>query len=46
MELQTYWQNFFDGLPPDFLYRARPMLAEGWGDSPAMADELDALIAN
>lgn len=40
----NYWQKFLDSLSPDSPYRERPMLAEGWGDSPAMADDLGALI--
>ncbi len=43
--IQTCWQKFLDSLPADSPYRAWPMIAEGWGDSPAMADELGALIA-
>ena len=39
-----YWQKFLSSLPADSPYRARMYLAEGWGDSPAMADELGALI--
>jgi len=41
----AYWQNFLDSLPADSPYRSRPYEAEGWGDSPEMADELGALIA-
>ncbi len=46
MELQAYWQKFLDSLPPDSPWRKQSMLAEGWGDSPVMADELGALIAS
>jgi len=44
--VESYWRKFLDSLPPDSPWLARPMLAEGWGDSPAMADELGALIAS
>ena len=43
--VQTYWQKFISSLPEDSPYRAQTYLAEGWGDSPQMADELGALIA-
>lgn len=43
--VQAYWQKFLSTLPVDSPYRTRPHIAEGWGDSPEMADELGALIA-
>ena len=43
--VKAYWQKFLATLPPDSLYRVQPYVAEGWGDSPAMADELGVLIA-
>lgn len=43
--VQAYWQKFLATLPADSPYRTADYLAEGWGDSPAMADELGALIA-
>jgi uncharacterized protein YhfF len=43
--VQAYWQKFLSTLPADSPYRTRPYTAEGWGDSPEMADELGALIA-
>jgi uncharacterized protein YhfF len=43
--VQEYWDRFLAALPPDSPYRACAMTAEGWGDSPAMADELGELIA-
>ena len=43
--VQVYWQKFLSTLPVDSPYHARTYTAEGWGDSPAMADELGALIA-
>ena len=42
--IQSYWQEFLSSLPTDSPYRAKTYVAEGWGDSPAMADELGALI--
>lgn len=42
--IQAYWQRFLSTLPEDSPYRAKTYVAEGWGDSPAMADELGALI--
>lgn len=44
-QVEAYWQAFQAGLPADSPYRGRGYMAEGWGDSPAMADELGALIA-
>ena len=42
--IEEYWQRFLSTLPNDSPYRAKTFVAEGWGDSPAMADELGALI--
>jgi uncharacterized protein YhfF len=42
--VQAYWQEFLSTLPNDSPYHARTYIAEGWGDSPALADELGALI--
>jgi len=42
--ITNYWEQFLASLPPDSPYRAKTYVAEGWGDSPAMADELGALI--
>ena len=42
--VEAYWQKFLSSLPVDSLYRTRTYIAEGWGDSPALADELGALI--
>ena len=39
-----YWAQFLAGLPSDSPYRLKTYVAEGWGDSPAMADELGGLI--
>jgi uncharacterized protein YhfF len=43
--IQTYWQKFLSTLPNDSPYHSRAYIAEGWGDGPAMADELGTLIA-
>jgi uncharacterized protein YhfF len=43
--VKFYWQKFLSTLPPESPYHAKTYLAEGWGDSPEMADELGALIA-
>lgn len=43
-EIQAYWQAFLATLPPDSPLRERPYVAECWGDTPALADELGALI--
>jgi uncharacterized protein YhfF len=42
--VEAYWQSFLSTLPHDSSYLGRTYIAEGWGDSPAMADELGALI--
>jgi len=41
----AYWKKFLSTLPSDSPYRSKTYIAEGWGDSPEMADELGALIA-
>ena len=41
----SYWRKFLATLPLDSPYRSKTFVAEGWGDSPEMADELGALIA-
>ena len=42
---QAYWQKFLSTLSTDSPYHTKSYVAEGWGDSPEMADELGALIA-
>ena len=42
--VKNYWEQFLASLPPDSPYRGKTFIAEGWGDGPAMADELGALI--
>lgn len=39
-----YWHEFLSTLPDDSPYRSRSFHAEGWGDSPEMAQELGELI--
>ena len=41
----AYWKKFLSTLPFDSPYHSKTYIAEGWGDSPEMADELGALIA-
>ena len=43
--VNAYWQKFLSTLPSDSPYQTKTFISEGWGDSPAMADELGALIA-
>lgn len=40
----SYWQTYLDTLPPDSPVRAERYIAEGFGNSPAMADELGDLV--
>lgn len=42
--VKTYWQKFLSTLPPESPYHAKTYIAEGWGDTPEMADELGTLI--
>ena len=44
-KVKTYWQEFMSILPPDSPYRTKNYIAESWGDSPELADELGDLIA-
>ena len=43
--IETYWRSYLETLPPDSPVRDEEYVAEGWGDSPEMADELGALIS-
>jgi uncharacterized protein YhfF len=43
--IKAYWQKFISTLPADSPYHSKSYISEGWGDSPEMADELGALIA-
>jgi uncharacterized protein YhfF len=42
--VEDYWQTFLSSLPKDSPYHTKTYIAEGWGDSPALADKLGALI--
>jgi uncharacterized protein YhfF len=42
--IKVYWEKFLATLSPDAAYHSKSYVAEGWGDSPAMADELGALV--
>jgi uncharacterized protein YhfF len=44
--VKNYWEQFLASLPSDSPYRAKTYVSEGWGDSPAMADELGGLIVS
>ena len=44
--VQSYWRSYLESLPADSPVRDEQYVAEGWGDSPEMADELGALIAD
>ena len=43
--IEAYWSSYLETLPADSPVRDERYLAEGWGDSPRMADELGALIS-
>jgi uncharacterized protein YhfF len=43
--VEAYWLSYLQSLPPDAPVRDEHYVAEGWGDSPQMADELGAFIA-
>ncbi len=42
--IEAYWRIYLDTLPAGSPLRDEQYVAEGWGDSPQMADELGALI--
>jgi uncharacterized protein YhfF len=44
--IEAYWRDYLETLPADSTVHDQRYLAEGWGDSPRMADELGALIAS
>jgi uncharacterized protein YhfF len=43
---EAYWRSYVDTVPVNSSARDEQYVAEGWGDSPEMADELGALIAS
>lgn len=44
-QTRKFWHEHLDTLPADSPVRDEEYVAEGWGDSPEMADELGALIS-
>jgi uncharacterized protein YhfF len=44
--IEAYWRSYVDTLPVNSSARDEQYVAEGWGDSRGMADELGALIAS
>jgi uncharacterized protein YhfF len=42
--IENYWAQFLASLPDHSPYRTKTYVAEGWGDSPTLADELGGLI--
>lgn len=42
--IEMYWQGYLATLPADSPIHGEEYMAEGWGDSPRLADELGALI--
>ena len=43
--LEAYWSGYLETLPAGSPMRDEQYVAEGWGDSPRLADELGTLIA-
>ena len=44
--IEAYWRSYLQALPADSPERDGRYEAEAWGDSPELADELGALIAD
>jgi uncharacterized protein YhfF len=44
--IESYWRSYLGTLPPNSPVRDEQYVAEGWGDSPEMADELGGLISS
>lgn len=42
--VEKYWNDFLAGQPADSPYRTKTYIAEGFGDHPALADELGHLV--
>src|ERR671911_2056241 len=42
--IETYWNSFLETLPEDSPIRDERYVAEAWGDSPRLAEELGAVI--
>ena len=43
-EIRAFWQSYLDTLPPDAPEHAQSYIADSFGDSPELADELIALV--
>ena len=43
-KIEFYWEKFLAILPHDSPYHSKTYIAQSWGDSPEMADELGDLI--
>jgi uncharacterized protein YhfF len=44
--IEAFWQSYLETLPPDSPVRNEQYVAEGFGDSTQMADELGASVAS
>jgi uncharacterized protein YhfF len=44
VKVEAYWDEFLKTQPHDSSYHGRSYIAEGFGDNPALADELAALV--
>lgn len=44
--IEAFWQEYLDTLPPDSPVRGEQYEAEYFGDTPQLASELGALVAN
>ena len=44
--IEAFWHSYLETLPSGSPVRSEQYLAEAWGDSPQMADELGALISD
>jgi uncharacterized protein YhfF len=44
--IEAYWSSFLEALPANSSVRGDRYVAEAWGDSPRLADELGALIVD
>jgi uncharacterized protein YhfF len=42
--IEAYWSSFLETLPAGSSVHDEPYVADAWGDSPRLADELGALI--
>ncbi len=46
IRIETFWQSYLDTLPENSPIHDEQYMAEAWGDSPRLADELGALIVS